>query len=268
MRVRRYICVAGKVIDFTINVPTGNHGGKRKAKNSITKETVQKVNDRNAIKNLERLINANFDENSFHDTLTYSQSIEPEEAKRILKNFLTRVRREMKKQSLDFKWVVATEYKNQRIHHHMITNAPAELIRKKWKEHGHAFTSQFWEDGQDYSQLADYIIKHTSDLFREENSPFGARYQRSRNLIIPEVRVEEVSERVLFDDEPKPWKGYQIIKDSIRRYTHPITGLDYVEYKMIAEDEPRKRYAKGKKKRTQESYWKYINTIEEQMRMF
>lgn len=265
MKVIREVCIAGKVIDVTVKVPAGNFG-QRKEKKKITREAVQKNNDRMAKKKLARIINANFDESSFHDTLTYSTAPSQEEAKTILKNFLRRVKNELKKMGVDFKWVVVTEYNNKRIHHHIVTNAPEEVIREHWKQ-GHIFISRFYE-GPDYTQLAEYLIKETEKTFREEESVNKERYSRSRNLIIPEVRQEEVSEKQLFED-PTAWKGYYIDEDSVRRYEHPITGLEYLEYKMIAIDEPRlKKYYKGRRKKKEQSYWRYINSIEEQMSLF
>lgn len=265
MRVVREICVAGKVIDVTVKVPAGN-SGKRKEKKKITSETVQKVNDRNAKKKLARLINANFDTTSFHDTLTYKHEPSPEEAQHELKKFLRRVKAEMKKSGEEFKWIVVTEYEGKRIHHHIVTNASEELVRKQWKN-GHIFSSRLYDD-PDYSQLAEYLVKETERTFREEDSQTKERYTRSRNLIVPEVRQEEVSAKQLWED-PVAWKGYQIDEDSVRRYEHPITGLEYLEYKMVAiTDEPRlKKYYKGHKKTREESFRRYINTIEEQMTM-
>lgn len=265
MKVIREICIAGRVIDVTVKVPAGRKG-RRNERRNITKETIQKNNDRNARKHLARLINANFDENSFHDTLTYRNPPDQEAAQKILKNFLRRVKAEMKKKKQEFKWIVVTEYDKKRIHHHIVTNADEELVRKHWKM-GHVFTSRFY-DGPDYSKLAEYLIKETEKTFREEGSVNKERYSRSRNLIIPEVRQEEVSERTLFAD-PVPWKGYQIEEDSVRRFEHPITGLEHLEYRMIAVTEkPRlNKYYKGQRKKREESYWKYISTIEEQLTM-
>lgn len=264
MKVVRETCIAGRVIDVTIKASSGNHA-RRSEKKKVTSEAVQKVNDRYAQKRLERIINANFSEKDFHDTLTYEgEAPDPEEAQKNLRRFLERVKYAMKKKGQEFKWVIVTEWKNKRIHHHMVTNAPEELIRKQWKS-GHIFTSRLYES-EDYSQLAAYLIKETEKTFRDGDSAVKERYSRSRNLTVPEVRVEEVDARQLFED-PKPWKGYQIIEESVRRYEHPVTGLEYLEYKMISvTDKPRlKRRYKGKIKKREENYWNYINYIEEQM---
>ena len=267
MKVIRETCVAGSVIDVTVRVPSGNHQRTRGQKKNITKESVQKNNDRMAAKKLTRIFNANFDKYCWHDTLTYADEPSPEDAERRLKNFIARVRRAMKKLGLDFKWVAATEYLNERIHHHFITNAPLELIKKCWKE-GHVLPRPL-DDGPNYVKLAEYIIKETTKSFRMENCPFGSRYTHSRNLIIPVPQIEEVSEKQLFAD-PVARKGYYIDQDSVRRFEHPITGLEHLEYVMVSlEEEPRiKKYYKGRKKTREENYNKYINYEEKQQSLW
>lgn len=266
MKVIREVCTAGKIIDISLRVPSGRHTGKRAEKKMITRETVQKNNDRMAGKTLARLINANVDQGWSHTTLTYSKEPQLEEAKKELQKFLNRIKYAMKKLGEEFKWIVATEFKGHRVHHHLITNAPKELIDSKWKA-GFNF-HQPMDNNPDKTKLAEYIIKESKNAFREESTPFGARYSHSRNLIIPEVRIEEVEERLLWED-PVAWKGYHIDKDSVRRYEHPITGLEHLEYRMIADtEEPRiKKYYRGKRKKREENYSRYINYEEEQVEL-
>ncbi|MEG2522242.1 MAG: hypothetical protein RSA49_05145 [Anaerovoracaceae bacterium] len=277
MKVKREICVAGSIIDFTVKVPSGNHVRKRSPKVNITKEKVQENNDRITTKTLARLINLNFGIGCYHEILTYrskgcslndADPVTPEEALKEFKNFIARLRREMKKLGLELKWIMATEYENARIHHHFITNAPKELVNKKWNA-GIVIDIEFYKDYPDREPLASYIVKETSKSFRDSDSPFKSRYSHSRNLITPEVRVEFVEPKVLFE-EPVAWKGYYIPPESVRRYEHPITGLEHLEYKMISLDiEPRlKKYYKGKKKKSKENYSLYINYAEEQQSLF
>lgn len=263
MKVIRETCVAGSVIDVTVRVPSGNHKNPRAQKKNITKEKVQKNNDRIAAKKLTRILNANFDRNCWHHTLTYGTEPTAEQAMRELRNFISRARRLCRKQGTEFKWIVATEYLNERIHHHFITNAPLELIKKCWKE-GHVLPRPL-DDGPNYAKLAEYIIKETTKSFRKEDCPFNSRYSHSRNLVIPVPQIEEVSEKQLFGD-PAARKGYYIDKDSVRRFEHPITGLEHLEYIMISlDEEPRiKKYYKGRRKTREENYAKYINYTEEQ----
>lgn len=267
MKVVRETCIAGRVIDVTVRVPSGRHTEPRAKKRTVTAEKVQKNNDRMAIKKLARIINANFDKTCWHDTITYAGNPTPEEAKKKLDRCLGRIRYRMKKRGLKFKWVVTTEWQNSKLHHHLITNAPVEIVRACWKE-GHILPRPF-DENPNYYKLAEYIIKETSKSFREKESPFGSRYSHSRGLIIPTPNIEEVDERQLFAD-PKPREGYYIDWDTVRRFEHPITGLEHLEYMMISiDEEPRiKKYYKGKPKKREENYRQYINYEEEQQSLW
>lgn len=258
----REICIAGRVIDVSIRPKAGNHKNKRAPKTKITSDDVRKINDRNASKQMARLFNANFNDSCWHFTLTYKKEPTLKESQVIEKNFLRRLSYRMKKLGIKFKWVTATEYKASRIHHHLITNADPKIVIELWGM-GHVFRTSLYSE-PDYTQLAEYIIKETSKTFREKDCPFKTRFSRSRNLILPEVRVEEVAASMLLKT-PEPWKGYEMLDEPVI-WENPVTGLKHIEYKMAAIEEPRlKKYYKGKKKTRKESYWKYINSIEEQL---
>lgn len=263
MKIIREICVAGNCIDVSVRVPSGHHNSKRSPKRYITAEKVQQNNDRMAVKKLTRLMNANFSSEGYHFTLTYENEPDLKEAKKELDRFIKRMGYQMKKEGKEFKWIVATESKGHRIHHHFISNASKELAEAKWKA-GLVF-AQPLNNNPNRNKLANYIIKESQNTFREEETPFRTRYSHSRNLKVPEVKVEQVNESYLWDD-PQPFKGYYIDKDTVRRYEHPITGLDYLEYMMISETAKpaRKSYNRGKVKRREENYSKYINYEEEQ----
>lgn len=254
MKVVRDICVAGKVIDVEIKVPSGNHKGKRAAKTCITSEKVEKNNERLAEKQLTRLINANFSHKDSHIVLTYKIAPTQKQAAASLKKFLRKLRDEFKKMGMELKYIVVTEFVNKRIHHHLIINTQdTALLTKLWKE-GYVNMKALDESG-DYAKLASYFIKESRHTFRYEGSQHKRRYSHSRNLIKPKVKRQEVSEKLLWED-PKPIDGYYIPKDSVRRYEHPVTGLEYLEYRMVALGRPRryKVWPKGKTVSSRESF--------------
>ena len=233
MKVVKEICKAGKVIDVVVRVSSGNHRNPRAKRMCVTKETVQKNNDRIAAKKVARLLNKYCDSSWFHDTLTYAKETSPEEGLAIFDRFLARLRRKMKKAGLELMWVSAPEF-TKRLHHHFITNAPVDMVRAAWTEG--LVLPRPMDEGPDYHLLAEYIIKETTKTFREDNCPFKSRYSHSRNMKHPEVVVVDVEERELWDD-PAPEEGCYIIGDSVRRFEHPVTGLEHLEYIMIAEEE-------------------------------
>jgi hypothetical protein len=262
MKVVRETCVAGKVIDVTIKVPSGNHSGKRAAKTRVTSEKVEKNNERIAEKELARLFNANFTSKDAHVVLTYKEKPTQKQAAAALKKILRKLRSEFKKQGKTLKYIAVTEYIGKRIHHHIVINTQDTTMLVRLWEEGYVNMKALDESG-DYTKLAKYFIKESRHTFRYEESQHKRRYSCSRNLTRPVVKREMVSEKQLWED-PKPIQGYYIPKDSVRRYEHPITELEHLEYRMIAIDEPRAYgvWPRGKKVSGKENF--KVNYREEQ----
>lgn len=257
-KVIREICVAGAVIDTIIKASFRN-SGKRKPKEKVTPEGVKKNNDRLAILKLTRLINMNFYPGDFHCTLTYANVLDPEEAKHQLNLWLKRMRREYEKQGKEFYWVAVTEFKNHRIHHHVVMNYIDQgIIAKQWKQ-GHVRCSML-DRSRNYRKLAEYLIKETQKTFREPDNATKRRWSVSRNLKRPIIKREWVSVANLWR-EPKPLKGYKIDYDTLRYYEHPTTKLEHLEYMQISTDPvPRiKTWRKGKIVNREEGYIRAAN---------
>ena len=263
MRVVRETTVAGRIIHRRVVVPSGNHKQKRKMRTGITSEAVKKNNMRIAVWRLWMLLANNFDSTGSHVTLTYSGS-EPtkEQAAEDRRKMIAHLRREFRRQGKELKYVVVTEYENKRIHHHIVINSQdVELVTRLWGKGGVHFTA-LREEG-DFHDLAEYMIKETEKTFRESDSQHKQRYSRSRNLIMPVTKRDETTLKEM-TDEPEPISGYYIPKDRVRRYEHPVTGLEHLEYVEVALREPRKykQWPRGKVVSTKEYY--RATEIEEQ----
>lgn len=252
-KVIRETCIAGAVIDRCVKA-SFPHGGSRRPKSKPTSEAVRKNNDRLAAKQLTRLINANFYPGDLHATLTYAEVVGVEEAKHQLELWLRRMRREYKKQGKEFHYIAVTEYEHHRIHHHVVMSyIDLPVITSQWANGRVRCTAL--DRSRSYSALAEYLIKETQKTFREADNATKRRWKASRNLRRPVVKREWVSVRELWRD-PKPLKGYQIDKNSVRYYQNPITGLEHLEYQMISIDPvPRlKTWRRGKIIKRQETY--------------
>lgn len=258
MKVIRETIVAGKTIiqsyRASVRMKTVK-GEKRKPKCNPTPESVRKVNLKNAVKNLTALLNANFTGRDYHLTLTYAGE-EPtkEKAKTNLNNFMRRMKYYCDTHDLEWKWVAVTEYENHRIHHHVVCSGiDPQVIHSKWTCGFVNFKSL--DDDGNYYRLAEYLIKETEKTFRQPDSVNKKRYTSSRNLIIPEIKKEVVSERMLNRD-PVALKGYYIDQDTVNRYEHSILGVECLEYIQISLDEtPRvKRWSKGQKTLKEKHY--------------
>lgn len=169
MKVKKYICMAGKSIITEIRVTSGDHKGKRGPKRNVTPEMVQRNNDRLAVLNLTKLLNANFCERDMHITLTYKDIPSLEDAKKDRKNFIERLKYHMKKQGKSLKAICVTEYENKRPHHHIVVNTnDIDLIANCWQK-GFVHSSPLDETGN-YSKLAKYLIKETTKTFRSPDA--------------------------------------------------------------------------------------------------
>ena len=233
------ITIAGKTkeIEKSYSSRYGKRGIGRSKNMNPTPEDVKKVNQRNAEKRLRRLINCNFEKNDIHLVLTYKKENRPtpEAAKKILANFIRRMKREYEKQGIEFKYIHVTEYgkKNGAIHHHiLLPGIDTRVIQDQWPN-GKARPTYF-DDNGDYGKLANYLIKETSKAFMKDDAT-GRRYHPSRGLKQPKTIVKVVMSKS-YREEPKPEKGYYIEKDSIRNGVHELTGSPYQFYRMIALD--------------------------------
>lgn len=261
------VCVAGKTIEHCLKLPSGNHKGKRSGRMNVTSEAVRKNNDRIVERNIRRLINANFCSGDSHITLTYGNHLPTQqEAKRDLGNFIKRLRRRMAKDGAELKYIAVTEYENHRIHHHIVVNTgDTAMVNSVWGKGW--IHSSVLDDSGEYGQLASYLIKETQKTFRDEYCIRSKRYTHSLNLVKPVVKRDYVEVSRLYDD-PEPIPGYYIDPNSVRRYEHPVTGLEHLEYIEIALDSPRKykSWPKGRVIRDTEKFT--ITEYNEQTSLF
>ena len=230
------IIVAGNIIEVE-KYHTARYGikGIRPAKKSRpTPEQMQKVNERNAIKRLRRLINANFDPGDYHTVLTYRRDERPgpDEAKKQLSRFIAGLRRDYRKAEKELRYITVTEYKGKAIHHHLVINrieSTDKLVSARWpfgRPH-----NTLLDDAGEYGDLAAYLVKETQSSFREAGNPNKLRYSCSRNLIKPKEIVKVIQGNE-WKKEPKPVKGYEIIKDSVTEGISEHTGYGYQYYMM------------------------------------
>lgn len=214
----------------------GSPGKSRQKKEKATPLEIEKRNEWNALKKLRRLINCNFGPDDYHLILTYRKEERPtpEEARNIINRFFRKLRTEFKKNGEQFKWILTTEYKSKAIHHHIIVNGSdnfnvVKAIRRYWT-YGRPKLVPL-DDSREYSKLAEYFVKETANSFREKDNPNKSRYQCSRNLKKPEVH-KKIMKRSEWAAEPKPKKGYYILKDTIIEGVNPVTGYRYQSYSM------------------------------------
>lgn len=269
MKSIRETIVAGKTIYQNIKVSSGRHRDKRNGRKNITREKVRKNNERLACRNLMLLLNANFDSKSMMLTLTYRGTApSQDEAAKSRAKFIRKLRRAMAQAGNELKYVAVTEFQHKRIHHHIVVNcSDLDMIQKIWNEDNDGFVGAKHLDASgEYYDLACYLIKETSKTYNAEGSAHKQRYAASRNLVKPVVKREYVDASA-FSEDPEPLEGYYIPSDRCRRYEHPVTGIEHIEYVQIAIANPRKYKAWPRGKRVSGKEYFTVTEAEEQVRM-
>lgn len=184
---------AGKQLEYECYPLWSTPRSKRAKRSKTSKDSQRALNNKNAVKRVIRLINANFTDTDTWATFTYSEDKLPdsyETAKKNMTNYLRRLKRKLEKQGQEeLKYVYVTEYNPDtksgkvRIHHHIVLNvSDRDLIESEWKHGARTHARRLQEDESGYEGLARYITK----------DPHGKkRYTCSRNLKKPIVSISD-----------------------------------------------------------------------------
>ena len=186
-----------------------------------TKEQLER-NLRIARKKLARLVNANFKAGDLFLTLTHEKWVNRKDAKRLLANFIERLRRQRKKDGLpELKYIVITESEKKRVHHHVLINRidrTAAELRTLWGL-GRIDIKPL-EAGADKTAFAQYITKESVDRGERRWSP-------SRNLTQPKVEVLKLAS-ARPKKRPQAPKGYHAVEYS-EYFSEEIGAIYYLK---------------------------------------
>lgn len=222
---------------------------ERARKQNSTREAQKRLNYKNAVKNIVRLVNTNFTDEDIWGTFTYETSKLPKsvaEADRTFANFLRRLRYHGKRLGFPpLKYVFWTEFEDdekkgkKRVHHHIVTNFPdRDLAERLWKGGARKQTRRLQADENGYEGMVRYCMK----------DPRGTkRYKTSKNLQKPQITIADykftrrrVNRLVRGDSDPhgvfeQMCKGYRLTA-----FTHKtseyVTGA-YIYAKMAKQKE-------------------------------
>lgn len=253
---------AGRTVEVK-KTYSARYGRKLPRGENIRKTTPNQeiVNQRAAVAELRRIINANFGPGDWHAIFTYPKSgpaPTPQQAKRDIDLFLRRLRKLYPEYDGVLKYVETTEYKKKRIHHHtVIPNLPGGMkpVKREWKrllaetyyteeerERGEPLHLRFpWselDDSGQYGKLAEYLIKETNQSRNDPDAVCKRRYRQSRNLIHPKPVVEIIG-ATKWRKEAAQRKGFYIDKNASfegisEKNGLPVQETIYVEIARVA----------------------------------
>lgn len=240
--IREQIWVTGEYIDVDC-YPVFQPAGKRRSKCHPTSDIQKRLNQKNREKWLLRLVRENFGRNDYITTLTFGKGNEPtslDEAKRIIRNFLTRLRRRYKKAGTELKYIYTIERgkKNGRWHYHLFLSGDIsrDEIETCWGL-GYANTRRLQPEEDGLAALVHYVTKG-------QNEGGFRTWTSSKNLVRPAPAVidgkrkhEEV-EQLANDIEDGTaastlsdiYPGYELLEAST--YRNPINRGTYIHYEL------------------------------------
>ena len=190
-------------------------GCERAMRENISPEKIAEYNFLETRKKCGRIINANFKAGDLFLTLTYRKRVGIEDALRLFRNFIWRLKRLRKRKGLDaLKYIYVIETgKKGREHLHMIINdmdVTLKELTELWGL-GRVMISRL-EPGGDYTGLAFYITK-------EKYKEYGRRWNGSRNSEKPKETVTEVAK----SRRLRVPKNYRVVEEI--NYYSDMTGF-------------------------------------------
>lgn len=242
-RYRAKTVKSGNMVEVEIYPVWNCRNGIRAAKQKQSRDAQRNLNNKNAVKNVVRLINANFTEADIWGTFTYDDEhlpATPRAAQAEMQKFIRRLKVYGKKHNYpDLKYIYTTEFEDDpkkekhRVHHHIVTNFPdRDVAERLWKGGKRTTTRRLQPDKFEYEGLARYITK----------DPKGnKRYVASKNLKKPVITYADKKftrrgiERLLRNGNPKTkfeklYKNYNFI--DLKAYTSDYINGAYVYVRM------------------------------------
>lgn len=180
---------------------------ERAARENLSSEEMAEYNCIEARRKCARMVNANFRQGDLFLTLTFRERVDVENALRLFRNFISRLKRLRKRKGYsELKYLYVVESKRKREHIHLLINK-MDISMKELSEVwglGRVMVS-ILEPGGDYTGLAFYITK-------ENYKEYGKRWSGSRNLAKPKEKVMLISKEKEIKRTRVP-KNYKVIED-------------------------------------------------------
>ena len=212
-------------------------------KKKVNKDVQDNLNDKNARKQVNRLIECNFTVNDIWITLTYNQDKRPEDMKSAIKNmqnFIRRINYRRKKLGLSkCRYIYITEHSpDSKIpwHHHMIMDGDMDrdIIEECWKLGDRIETKKLVPDENGLVGMANYITKCREKSQKRWNSSVGLikpkvtvnhyKFKRKKvhNMVLNQNIIQELMEDT--------YKNYKYTESEVRH--NNFNGYWYIYTRM------------------------------------
>lgn len=235
---------SGDILECEIYPIWDTKADRRLPKQKPSREAQKNLNNKNAVKHVTRLLNANFTKEDIWATFTYDNDHLPEnvkEAQKDMVNYLRRLKHFIKKNGLEeLKYIYVTEYSDdpkkgkKRVHHHIVMNfRDRDVAEQMWKGGARTHSRRLQPDNFGLEGLANYITKDPNGTKRwvsstNLNKPIvtvaDSKMTRGRANKIFENRLDS---KALFE---KIYKGYSFT--DIKKFTSDYVSGAYIYVRM------------------------------------
>lgn len=212
MHVYKREIKAGPILEVeyyqSIRQRNKKHIGRSRRK-GLTPEKQKTANQIRGIKATQRLILNNFKPGGLWVKFGFRNPVTEDDAKRLINNFLKRLKRHHKRNKSELKYIGAAECgaREHNWHLHLVLEKiDLDTLQKLWS-YGGVWVTPLYKDGN-YKKLAEYIRKQVGGK---------KRLMQSRNLIKPREKVTEISKREINKlsrgEIVRIPKGYYLVED-------------------------------------------------------
>lgn len=255
-----YKIISGQTVEERKAILSGSRSKEKKRRGQRVKgnSTLVKIrsNEREAVKNLARVINCNFGSGDLWLTLTYGPDRLPEDvtaAKKDLQAFMRKVRRRFAAEhGRNPRWVISTSCTDPRtgervrIHHHLVMERVAyETICQLWPQED--ITYRLMDGRGDYTGIARYIVSNA-----ERDGYDGKKWSISRGNMAKPIYTEPVPVTM---SEKIPIPAGAIIREQYTQRDEETNFYsEYIRYTMPRKPgrSPAPPKPKSKKKKTRQ----------------
>lgn len=220
-------------IEVDVIPSTGNKPRSRIKKKAMSTPKQKNLNEKNARRHFIQLMNANFDKQDFHLTLTLDDEHHTDDLKKaehIITNYFKRLKRRQKKVSnAPIKYMLVIQVGTVRTHFHLVLSCALSRddIENAWGL-GYANCDRLKPDEYGLEALSRYLAKHTGG---------NKRWSSSQNLKKPVLVEKVMSVRGVYSQKKmqlncmdrdfweKRFKGY--VFTECKAEFNEITGWSY-----------------------------------------
>ena len=236
---------AGEYLEVEIFPVVKMEPGIREGRRRRTPEQIRAINQRNAVKRLERLMNANFSTGDLMPHLTMDKPCSFGDMQRHVRNFIQRMRRLAEKRGAQLRYIYVIETKQehgqQRHHVHGLINGgwiTRDEVEKLWG-HGLARVDRVQRQEKGLAGFARYITQQKTTQERLMHRRWGA----SKGLKQPKITISdtkfsrqaagriakgmETDARAILE---KKYPGYRLVERPTVKYSDWLPGAYIYAY--------------------------------------